>query len=822
MSTVSKNYLAKRFLVAGLVCLAAFLATGFAGWRTITSANVANSYQSAFHHLIEVTYGFAFEVHMAGGGSGDHSGTDPRQLNAMLYALADIYGTLRRFDPDGLEDEEEESSSLDEGYDEQHLDETIELILSNNPADYMPAVTLIGRMPSNLYEAWEDNPTNTTESLETVIGNVLILGNQFVSQPETQFGSASSEAMRREIVELVQNDAAPGIEALRLQMAADTVRYTRTVRPFIIAGILLGIGTLAFVWLAILRPMSTAILKAQVQTAKERDRAVASERAKSEFLAVVSHEIRTPMNAVIGFTDLLKQSSVNETQLGYLETIRTSGNDLIGIVDEILDYSRLESNKYELESITFNPKDLTGSVARLFGPRIAEAGLDLVTSVDPALPGEVIGDAGAIRQVLFNLVSNAIKFTQAGMVAIEARYSGTDEDGRHVVEFAVTDTGIGIPKEKLDSIFQAFTQADSSDRRQYGGTGLGLAICRRLIGLMGGTIRAESTPGQGTSMRVAIPLNGPLNEAAPSTASGAPEPDLQGLNILIADPMNRKRELIAALLTSCGADVSLVHSVSEAKREIETAARKGAPFHVAVFNEAAAGAHDHLVWEELKSAGDGPAPHLILITGNHVESTSGGTGLDGLVNVCPKPLAVHDLAALIYQAAVNPEHSDCADDAGGTETGDRASGGQTPLSPPGHKGTILLAEDNVPNQQLLKIGLTQAGYVVQAVTNGKDAVEATKQFAYDIILMDRNMPVMDGIAAIELIRAAGGPNANVPILAVTASAFDRNRDEFITAGADDFVRKPIDLELILTQIENWIASGRNVQGRPSPATKSVA
>ncbi len=821
MTTLNKDYLARRFLIAGLVCLAAFTGTGFVGWRTITSANIANSYQSAFHQLAEVTYDFALKVNEAQNHHDNFAEMDRVQLSATLDELAHIYSALRQVDPDGLE--AARAASV-ESYSEQHLDESIEQAHSENLTDHEPPIYLPARMPPDLYGTWEENLANGGDSLESVIGNVLVLGRRFVNLHNAQHDSASLDALRREIVRVVRHDAAPAMGALRAQMAAKSIHHTKLVKPLIIFGAFMVLGSLVLVWLAIFKPMNVAILKAHTQTAAERDRAITSERAKSEFLAVVSHEIRTPMNAVIGFTDLLKQSGVNEEQLDYLEIIRTSGNDLMEILNEILDYSKLESGRYALESLPFKLQDLTESVTRLLGPQFTETGLALVTYIDPALPEELVSDIGAIRQVLFNLVGNAIKFTEEGAVAIEVRRDHSDETGQCFAEFLVTDTGIGIPKEKLNHVFQAFTQADSSDRRQYGGTGLGLAISRRLIELLGGHIQAESILGQGTQMRFTVPLDmtAPTSSAVPRRM----DMDLQGLSVLIMDLSDLRRKVTTTVLESLGTNVSAARNLSGAKRKIEAAAHKGIPIQVAVFDDSAVPTFDRTILEELKSASGELELQIILVSGQAIEGPSKGVDQNTAAAVCPKPLVVQDLVALIHQVAMNRERSNSSDDLGEVEAvaevpaADATRPSHSPAAT--HKGTILLAEDNIPNQRLLNIALTQVGYVVHVVANGKNAVDAAGQFAYDAILVDRNMPVMDGIAAIELIRASDGPSANAPIVAVSASAFEKDRDDFLASGADDFLTKPIDLDIAIARIQQWTASGRSTPQQPPPASQNVA
>ena len=510
--------------------------------------------------------------------------------------------------------------------------------------------------------------------------------------------------------------------------------------------------------------------------------AIAASAAKSEFLATMSHEIRTPLNGVVGMVELLEGTPLDDRQRKYAAVCRASAEALLSLINDVLDFSKIEAGKLELEHADFDLHATVEGAVTVAAPRAAKKGLQLASRFDPAVPRLIRGDAARLRQVIYNLVNNAVKFTEAGAVTVTilpvdpARPTGP-------LRVAVADTGVGIPPDRVDRLFKSFSQVDASTTRRYGGTGLGLAICKRLVELMGGAIGVDSTPGRGSTFWFTFQPGA----VADATAAPAP-PDLRELPVLVVDGNPAHADLLRDMLAAWHLRPSVAGTPADAAAAVHTAAADGHPFGLIVCDVDAAGGTAAAVAALAAGAGAAGVPVLALRSVDSTISTAdaAAAGLAGLID---KPVRQSNLFDHIQTArAVN-----CRAIAGAV-TANRAAVAPARPTGPTRQRRVLVADDNDINQLVAGELLRKAGWTCDLVADGRAAVAAVAATRYDAVLMDCQMPEMDGLEATRQIRraeAAAADGRHVPVIALTANAIKGDRENCLASGMDDYLSKPL-------------------------------
>ncbi len=534
--------------------------------------------------------------------------------------------------------------------------------------------------------------------------------------------------------------------------------------------------------------------KEKEQAQSDRRAAEAASQAKSQFLASMSHEIRTPMNAIMGLVELVLKTDLTFKQRDYLVKVRSASRTLLGIINDILDLSKIEANRIELEFIEFFLERVLDDLADMTTIKAEEKGIELIFDINPNVPLFLKGDPTRLGQILLNLVNNAIKFTESGEIVVKTEVMHERED-QVMLQFSVSDTGIGMTLDQKDHIFQAFTQADSSTTRKYGGTGLGLAICKQLVARMGGEISVESRQGKGSRFTFSA-----MFVKQKTTQELVPPVDLRGMKVLVVDDNSTSRIILKEMLSAFSFDVSTSESGDKALEMLKEAGESN-PFQLVLMDWKMPGMDGIETFKRMKEKEIfAKMPSVLMVTAfgrEEVMKQAEKIGMDGFLIKPVNQSVLFDTIMTIFGKSVTTKLPDKKEKTADVEQLGKLKGAR-----------ILVAEDNEINQLVIKDILNQAGVIVTLVGNGREAIEKIRENTYDLVLMDLQMPVMDGLEACREIRKVE-QFKDLPILAMTAHAMVEDRQKCLKAGMNDHVTKPIDPPVFFSALLRALQNGEH-------------
>ncbi|MCC2956441.1 response regulator [Massilia sp. IC2-477] len=548
------------------------------------------------------------------------------------------------------------------------------------------------------------------------------------------------------------------------------------------------------------------------QLEKAKNAAEAASRAKSAFLATMSHEIRTPMNGVLGMTEMLLATGLTETQRNYTTLVKRSGEHLLVIINDILDFSKIEAGKLTIEYINFNLWDLLDDIHNVYTPQAAAKGIGFDFDIANDIPVAICGDPNRLRQIMANLLGNAIKFTEQGRILARVRVAGEDTQSV-MLRFEVHDTGIGISREARARLFEAFSQADDSTTRRYGGTGLGLAISKQLVELMGGAIGVDNAPKQGSIFWFTVSFD---KRRVDPDAPGHRQHSLEGLRVLVVDEQEESREDLAQQLHAWRARADSAASAAAAYESLLRAARAGRPYDAAVLDMELTHTSGLALAASIKADGGARATHLVLVSPERLAADPVQRRAAGVAYQLVKPARAADLYACLAACAARLHAPAAAIPAAAPNLSASRAESPAPAAPtdaarPAPRARVrrvLLAEDNPVNVEVAMAMLESLDIEATCARNGQEALQAVQNGSFDAVLMDCQMPVMDGFAATAAIRRherEAGRARTLPVIAITANALQGDREACLAAGMDDYLSKPFTQQQLSAVIGRWVA-----------------
>lgn len=550
--------------------------------------------------------------------------------------------------------------------------------------------------------------------------------------------------------------------------------------------------------------MEQRIIQRTEELAAATEKAQTADRVKSAFLANMSHEIRTPLNAIIGMSHLALKTNPTPRQSDYLKKIQLSGQNLLGIINDILDFSKIEAGRMDIEQTDFELEDVFSNLAFVLNEKAHKKAVEIIFDIASDIPDTFIGDPVRIGQILLNYGSNAIKFTEQGEIRVTVRVKERTEKGV-LLYFSVHDTGIGLTEDQQGILFQSFRQADMSTTRKYGGTGLGLAICKRLANLMGGDVGVESEYGIGSTFWFTVRLG--IGEKQKHFLH--PTPDLRGYKILITDDNEHVRIVLRDMLTNMTFQATDASSGMDALQKVQRASDSGKPFDIIFLDQQMPNMDGIETARRIRALPLPSQPHIIMITGSSHEEILPKTEPLGIRDILTKPITPSELFDAIMRSFQKEIRDHSSTDGAHADIEERLS----TIS-----GThILLVEDNEMNQEVAVELLTEAGFRVDTAINGQEAIDLVRRNPYDLVLMDLQMPVMNGLVATAEIRK--NPALTLPIIAMTASAMEQDRAACMTSGMNDFITKPINPQHLWATLLKWIKPRQTVS--PSASQEGI-